>query len=145
MLCLLHAETLFTQDVVVFQGLTHAWVSKSSDMHGSCEFCPEAHPLSRKSCLHCNRYASTCQTVGMNIGYFASFTVFLALNDADFSNAYLRSSPKPQGLLPLSTYLRAWGWVYAVVSLVVALAKREINYLPGPHTCSDPCFLHSML
>jgi hypothetical protein len=64
----------------------------------------------------------------MNIGYFASFTVFLALNDADFSNAYLRSSPKPQGLLPLSTYLRAWGWVYAVVSLVVAVAKREVNF-----------------
>lgn len=36
-------------------------------------------------------YASMCQTVGMNIGYFMSFTVFLALNDADFCNAWLRS------------------------------------------------------
>lgn len=35
-------------------------------------------------------YASMCQTVGMNIGYFLSFTVFLALNDADFSNAWFR-------------------------------------------------------
>ena len=73
----------------------------------------------------------------MNIGYFASFTVFLALNDADFRNAYLRSSPQPQGLLPLSTYLRAWGWMYAVVSLVVALAKREVNYPPGVHAYFD--------
>ena len=33
--------------------------------------------------------------MGMNIGYFASFTVFLALNDADFSNAYLRPAGAP--------------------------------------------------
>ena len=30
-----------------------------------------------------------CQTVGMNLGYFASFTVFLALSDAGFCNRYL--------------------------------------------------------
>ena len=29
-------------------------------------------------------YASTCQTIGLNTGYFASFTVFLALNSVDF-------------------------------------------------------------
>ena len=34
-------------------------------------------------------YAATCQTVGMNLGYFSSFTVFLALNDASFANKYL--------------------------------------------------------
>lgn len=37
-----------------------------------------------------HRWASTCQTVGMNAGYFTSFTVFLALNDASFCNAWLR-------------------------------------------------------
>jgi PAT family acetyl-CoA transporter-like MFS transporter 1 len=31
-------------------------------------------------------YASTCQTLGMNVGYFTSFTAFLALNNAEFSN-----------------------------------------------------------
>lgn len=30
-------------------------------------------------------YASTCQTIGLNTGYFASFTVFLALNSESFS------------------------------------------------------------
>jgi hypothetical protein len=30
-------------------------------------------------------YASTAQTVGLNTGYFASFTVFLALNSAEFA------------------------------------------------------------
>jgi len=32
-------------------------------------------------------YASTCQTVGLNTGYFASFTVFLAFNSEDFAYA----------------------------------------------------------
>lgn len=30
-------------------------------------------------------YASTCQTIGLNTGYFASFTVFLALNSEEFA------------------------------------------------------------
>ncbi|BDA49693.1 Acetyl-coenzyme A transporter 1 [Coccomyxa sp. Obi] len=75
-------------------------------------------------------YASTCQTVGMNIGYFSSFTVFLALNDADFCNKYLRSSPSPDGHLTLAVYLRAWGWAYAAVTLLIAALKREVNFLP---------------
>lgn len=29
-------------------------------------------------------YASTSQTIGLNTGYFLSFTVFLALNSANF-------------------------------------------------------------
>lgn len=32
-------------------------------------------------------YASTCQTIGLNTGYFASFTVFLALNSEAFRYA----------------------------------------------------------
>lgn len=30
-------------------------------------------------------YAATCQTIGLNTGYFASFTVFLALNSESFA------------------------------------------------------------
>ncbi len=74
------------------------------------------------------RYASTCQTVGMNIGYFSSFTVFLALNDADFCNKYLRASPAPEGHLTLAVYLRAWGWAYAAATLLIAALKREVNF-----------------
>lgn len=35
-------------------------------------------------------FASTCQTIGLNTGFFASFTVFLALNSETFS--YVKSS-----------------------------------------------------
>ena len=66
----------------------------------------------------------------MNIGYFTSFTVFLALNDVDFCNTYLRSTPSKDGHLTLSTYLRAWGWAYAGVTLLVAAFKKEVNFLP---------------
>ena len=37
-------------------------------------------------------YASTCQTVGTTLGYFTSFTIFLALNNGQFCDAYLRHS-----------------------------------------------------
>ncbi|GAB4813183.1 hypothetical protein N2152v2_000229 [Parachlorella kessleri] len=71
-------------------------------------------------------YASTCQTVGMNTGYFTSFTIFLALSDPDFCNKYLRSGvPHEKGILTLSGYLRFWGWVYLTFTLLLALFKRE--------------------
>ncbi|KAL3680660.1 hypothetical protein R1sor_023616 [Riccia sorocarpa] len=76
--------------------------------------------LSRKNVGH----ASTCQTVGMNSGYFLSFTIFLALNDVDFCNKYLRSSPSPKGILSLSNYFYFWGWFY-VVTTVLLLYKSE--------------------
>ena len=74
----------------------------------------------------------------MNIGYFTSFTVFLALNDVDFCNTYLRSTPSKDGHLTLSTYLRTWGWAYAGVTLLVAAFKKEVNFLPPgePHSSS---------
>jgi len=67
----------------------------------------------------------------MNIGYFSSFTVFLALNDADFCNKYLRVAPAPDGYLTLAFYLRAWGWAYALATLLIAAFKREVNFPPA--------------
>jgi len=75
-------------------------------------------------------WASTCQTIGMNIGYFTSFTAFLALNDAGFCNKYLRraSARAATGILSLTAYLRFWGWVYLIVTVGIALFKREVNF-----------------
>ncbi|OMJ07994.1 putative membrane protein, partial [Smittium culicis] len=53
-------------------------------------------------------YASTCQTIGLNCGYFLSFTVFLAFNTVDFSNKYFRSVPLDYGLVQLGQYMRWW-------------------------------------
>jgi hypothetical protein len=71
-------------------------------------------------------YAATCQTVGMNIGYFTSFTVFLALSDAAFCDAHLRPGGAGGGaLVSLSGYMRFWGWAYLAVTLAIGLFKAE--------------------
>ena len=72
----------------------------------------------------------------MNIGYFTSFTAFLALNDADFCNNYLRSKSSPEGILPLAGYLTFWGWFFAVVTVLIALFKHETNFQPAGNVCT---------
>lgn len=73
-------------------------------------------------------YASTAQTVGLNIGYFLSFTVFLSFNSADFTNKYLRPNgaiPIDHGLISLGGYLQFAGIIYLLVTLYVALFVTE--------------------
>ncbi|KAJ2461447.1 hypothetical protein GGF42_000187 [Coemansia sp. RSA 2424] len=70
-------------------------------------------------------YASTCQTVGINCGFFLSFTVFLALNSTEFSNKYIFSSPREEGFLQLGPYMAFWAMMYVVVTLYLILWKVE--------------------
>lgn len=67
----------------------------------------------------------------MNIGYFTSFTAFLALNDADFCNNYLRAVPYKEGILPLAGYLKFWGWSFVVITILIAVFKHETNFQPA--------------
>ncbi|ORZ36113.1 MFS general substrate transporter [Catenaria anguillulae PL171] len=71
------------------------------------------------------QFASTCQTVGINIGYFMSFTIFLAFNSAEFCNKYIRSVPSDLGLLQLGPYLGFWALFYIGLTLWVAFFKDE--------------------
>ncbi|EJD04363.1 uncharacterized protein FOMMEDRAFT_107026 [Fomitiporia mediterranea MF3/22] len=64
-------------------------------------------------------YASTCQTIGLNTGYFASFTVFLALN----SEAFAARWGVP--VLTLSGYLKFWTFVCYAVTLWLVFVKKE--------------------
>ncbi|KAI9142650.1 MFS general substrate transporter [Paraphysoderma sedebokerense] len=73
------------------------------------------------------RFASTSQTVGINTGYFLSFTVFLALNSPEFCNKYLRSVPSELGLLQLGPYLRFWALLYLGLTVWLMLFKKEVN------------------
>ncbi|EEH07610.1 acetyl coenzyme A transporter [Histoplasma capsulatum G186AR] len=70
-------------------------------------------------------YASTAQTVGLTAGQFLSYTVFLALNSKDFANKWFRNEPGNTGLISLGGYLTFWGWFYIIVTLVLAVRKRE--------------------
>ena len=83
----------------------------------------------------------------MNIGYFTSFTAFLALNDADFCNNYLRELPQTEGILPLAGYLQFWGWFFAVATTVIALCKHETNFQPAGERhkhCPSHCLCSSL-
>ncbi|KAI0030249.1 MFS general substrate transporter [Vararia minispora EC-137] len=64
-------------------------------------------------------YASTCQTIGLNSGYFASFTVFLALNSEAFSSKW--GIPR----LSLDTYLRFWSVACFSVTIWLTFFQKE--------------------
>lgn len=70
-------------------------------------------------------YASTAQTIGLNTGYFLSFTIFLSFNSEKFSNKYLRSTPKDYGVLSLNSYLIFCGSLYIFITVFVALFVNE--------------------
>ncbi len=70
-------------------------------------------------------YASTAQTVGLNSGYFLSFTVFLAFNSVEFSNKYFRSTPLDYPLLSLSAYMRFWAVGFIVVTAWLLFFQKE--------------------
>ncbi|KAG1403919.1 hypothetical protein G6F59_012706 [Rhizopus arrhizus] len=70
-------------------------------------------------------YASTAQTIGLNCGYFLSFTVFLSFNSAEFSNKYLRSVPQEYGVLGLGDYMRFWAFMYMLVTAYLIFYKKE--------------------
>ncbi|KAF5375270.1 hypothetical protein D9758_000085 [Tetrapyrgos nigripes] len=64
-------------------------------------------------------YASTCQTIGLNTGYFASFTVFLAFNSVEFTEKW--GVPH----LTLSAYLKFWSGVCYLVTFWLLFFKKE--------------------
>ncbi|KAJ3187267.1 hypothetical protein HK101_009386 [Irineochytrium annulatum] len=70
-------------------------------------------------------YASTAQTIGLNSGYFLSFTVFLALNSSEFCNKYLRSTPQDLGVLQLGWYLQFWGVMFLVCNMWLVFVQKE--------------------
>ncbi|KDR85273.1 hypothetical protein GALMADRAFT_52530 [Galerina marginata CBS 339.88] len=67
----------------------------------------------------CLSYASTCQTIGLNTGFFASFTVFLAFN----SEAFALKWGVPH--LTLAGYLRFWSVICFAVTLWLVIFKKE--------------------
>lgn len=70
-------------------------------------------------------YASTAQTIGINSGYFTSFTVFLSLSSPEFANKYFRSVPdSTQGLITLPQYLYWCGILFLVATAAVILGKH---------------------
>lgn len=70
-------------------------------------------------------YASTCNSVGQTAGYFVGYVLFMALESAEFCNAYLRAEPSNEGILTLPGFLYFWGWTFVVITTLIALLKHE--------------------
>ncbi|CAG98223.1 uncharacterized protein KLLA0_F09581g [Kluyveromyces lactis] len=66
-------------------------------------------------------YASTAQTIGLNIGYFMSFTIFLSLSSDEFMQKYFHRDR----LFQLSSYLTFTGLLYLAVTFYVSLFTSE--------------------
>ncbi|AEY94820.1 FAAR166Cp [Eremothecium gossypii FDAG1] len=73
-------------------------------------------------------YASTAQTVGLNTGYFLSFSIFLAFNSGDFVNRYFRALPLDHGIISFSSYLKLSGWMYLILTAYVVFFTQEYPY-----------------
>ena len=72
-------------------------------------------------------YASTCQTIGLNTGFFLSFTILLVLNSASFCNTWFRSVDTVQdyGVVTVGQFMRFWSAAYLVVTCWLVCFKSE--------------------
>lgn len=64
-------------------------------------------------------YASTAQTIGLNTGFFMSFTCFLAFNNVEFTSKW--GIPR----LTLTMYMGFWSAMCITVTLILLLFKKE--------------------
>lgn len=80
-------------------------------------------------------YASTCQSIGLSLGSFTSFTLFLALQNPSFCDSYVRPWLGGIGsLLSLSQMLQFVGCIYVVLTICIFALKTE---LPAPKVGKD--------
>lgn len=85
-------------------------------------------------------YASPCQSLGLSLGYFATFTIFLAFSNDKFCDKYLRPfipSATTGALLDLGLALRFVGLYYLLLTAYVTFAKNENT---APEKKSDDTF-----
>ena len=74
-------------------------------------------------------YASTCQTIGINIGYFTSFTIFMALNSVEFSQGYIYPLIYDKSSIPLDPILSLGQYIYgcSILYIVSGVALLFVN------------------
>jgi len=68
-------------------------------------------------------YASTCQTIGLTVGQFLSFTIFLAFNSVEFRWAlkFLHAliplfDPQPKPTLAITMCDISWAWTPEIMA-----------------------------
>jgi PAT family acetyl-CoA transporter-like MFS transporter 1 len=69
-------------------------------------------------------YGSSCQTIGVVLGYYISYTGFLTLNSTRFCNAMFGTS-LDSGILEMSDYLRICGGVMILSGILLGILLHE--------------------
>lgn len=69
-------------------------------------------------------YASTTNSIGQSLGYFMANQGFIALNDAQWCERFL-GLPSGEALVSLSGFMKFWGGVFIVATLLIAVFKQE--------------------
>ena len=78
-------------------------------------------------------YASTCQTIGINIGYFTSFTIFMALNSVPFSKGYIYYYLYDKSNIPDDPILTLGQYIYGC-SILYILSGFALMFVKEPDT-----------
>lgn len=77
-------------------------------------------------------YASTCQSLGLSIGFFATFTIFLSFSNDSFCDQYVRPLLLGNvrlgkgGLIDLEGALKLVGLFYLMLTVYIAVGKKEV-------------------
>ncbi|OXA63506.1 acetyl-coenzyme A transporter 1 [Folsomia candida] len=70
--------------------------------------------------------ATTSNAVGLKIGRFIGYGLFINLASPDFSNKYLRTVPKSDvGVVTLSGFMFTWSIIYFVCTTLIFFCKKE--------------------
>lgn len=93
--------------------------------------------LSRRNRGH----ASTVQSIGLNLGFFGSFTLFLALNSVEFSQRWVPLAlPPGTAAVSLAGMLRFLGLCYLAVTALLWLGVRESDLRAADSTADSPSY-----
>lgn len=74
-------------------------------------------------------FASTCQSFGLSIGFFGTFTIYLAFSNPQFCDGYIRPlifSSSSGALVDLVSTFRLIGVFFLSLTAYIALFKREV-------------------
>ncbi|CEF65746.1 Major facilitator superfamily domain, general substrate transporter and Acetyl-coenzyme A transporter 1 family-containing protein [Strongyloides ratti] len=71
--------------------------------------------------------ASTCNAIGQYLGVFFGYNMFMFLSSEKYANKFFRDTPSHGGLVPFSSFLSFWGFIFGLVTILVLIFKKEVD------------------
>ncbi|KAG5680983.1 hypothetical protein PVAND_010457 [Polypedilum vanderplanki] len=70
-------------------------------------------------------HVATCEMIGISCGWCIGYVVLLVLESSEFSNSFIFSEPRNEGLITLGGFLKFWGIAFLVFTILIAFFKHE--------------------